>query len=450
MARNGSGTYSVPNTFVNGTTADADEVNANYTDMGNEITNSIAADGQTTPTANLPMGGFKLTGMGSGSAAGDSANLGQVQAQAYTWCGTAGGTVDAITLSPSPAITAYVAGQEFRFVASGNNTTATTINVSGLGTKSAQLNGSALAADDIVGAKIYKAIYDGTQFQISRFSKPTETNLLTTANTFTKTQTWTKGSDVASASALTLGDGNYFDITGTTAITSISTKGVGTVIKLHFDGVLTLTHHATDLILPGGANIATAAGDEAEFVEYASGDWRCTNYSKESGEAVTSPTTYPINLGTPVATTSGTAIDFTSIPTGVKRITLNFNNVSTNGTDPYLIQIGTGGSPTTTGYNSTGVSASGTSVGTSNYTTGIAMRAPLTTSTVSGSVQFNLLDASNNIWSASGIVSSQVDNSAFFISGGVSLSGVLDNLRLTTLSGTNTFDNGSVNISWES
>lgn len=92
-----------------------------------------------------------------------------------------------------------------------------------------------------------------------------------------------KGADVASASALTLlTDGNYFDITGTTAITSIGTLGVGTVVKLHFDAALTLTHHATDLILPGAANITTAAGDEAEFVEYATGDWRCTNYSDAS------------------------------------------------------------------------------------------------------------------------------------------------------------------------
>jgi hypothetical protein len=105
-----------------------------------------------------------------------------------------------------------------------------------------------------------------------------------TANTFTATQTWSKGADVASATALTLGDdGNYFDITGTTTVTSIATKGVGTVVNLHFDASLILTHHATDLILPGAANITTAAGDEAEFVEYATGDWRCTNYTFAAG-----------------------------------------------------------------------------------------------------------------------------------------------------------------------
>ena len=61
---------------------------------------------------------------------------------------------------------------------------------------------------------------------------------------------------------------------------------LGTVIKLHFDGALILTHHATNLILPGAANITTAAGDEAEFVEYAAGDYRCTSYTKADGTSV--------------------------------------------------------------------------------------------------------------------------------------------------------------------
>lgn len=98
---------------------------------------------------------------------------------------------------------------------------------------------------------------------------------------------WSKGADVASATALVLlTDGNYFDVTGTTTITSFNTTAIGTVIKLHFDAALILTHDATNLALPGGANITTAAGDEAEFVEYAAGDYRCTFYSKATGNAV--------------------------------------------------------------------------------------------------------------------------------------------------------------------
>ena len=89
-----------------------------------------------------------------------------------------------------------------------------------------------------------------------------------------------KGADVASATALILGaDGNYFDITGTTTITSIATLGVGTKVTLHFDDAVTLTHHATDLVLPGAANYTTTAGDELTFIEYVSGDWRCVSYA---------------------------------------------------------------------------------------------------------------------------------------------------------------------------
>jgi hypothetical protein len=109
-----------------------------------------------------------------------------------------------------------------------------------------------------------------------------------TGATFTGQVKLKKGADVASATALPIiSDGNYFDVTGTTTITSIDTTGaVGTVIKLHFDAILLLTNHATDLILPSGANITTAPGDEAEFIEYASGDFRCTYYTRANGEAV--------------------------------------------------------------------------------------------------------------------------------------------------------------------
>ena len=120
-----------------------------------------------------------------------------------------------------------------------------------------------------------------------------------------------KGADIISAAALPLvSDGNYFDVTGTNAITSIDTTSVvGSIIKLHFDDILTLTYNATNLILPSGANITTAAGDEAEFVEYASGDWICTNYSKANGTPVVN--TGLVLLSTASASTSAT-VEFNS------------------------------------------------------------------------------------------------------------------------------------------
>ena len=98
-----------------------------------------------------------------------------------------------------------------------------------------------------------------------------------------------KGADVASASAVTLGsDGNIFDITGTTTITTIGTLGLGTVITLHFDGVLTLTSSANALVLPESNDILTAAGDEATFYEYSTGWWRLMSYSRPGGIATRS------------------------------------------------------------------------------------------------------------------------------------------------------------------
>lgn len=127
---------------------------------------------------------------------------------------------------------------------------------------------------------------------------------LAAANVFTKTQTWTKGSDVASASALSLGDGNYFDITGTDQIDSIGTKGVGTLVTLHFDASLTITNSA-DIVLPFGRDWITKAGDELTFIEYATGDWRCIAWPPPvdiiSEDVVSSP----------VAKVTRTNLDFT-------------------------------------------------------------------------------------------------------------------------------------------
>jgi len=90
-----------------------------------------------------------------------------------------------------------------------------------------------------------------------------------------------RGADVSpSSGVLTVGnDGNYFHVTGTNTLESISTKGIGTTLKLHFvDGLMIKNGAAMEL--PGGRNIDASAGDEAEFVEFATGDWRLTNYQK--------------------------------------------------------------------------------------------------------------------------------------------------------------------------
>jgi len=91
-----------------------------------------------------------------------------------------------------------------------------------------------------------------------------------------------KGADIASAATTDLGavEGLYHDITGTTTITSLGTVSAGIWKVLTFEGVLTLTHNATSLILPGGASITTAVGDVAWFASEGSGNWRCNHYQR--------------------------------------------------------------------------------------------------------------------------------------------------------------------------
>lgn len=168
MPRNGSGTYTLPagNPVVTGTTISSTVQNNTTSDIATALTNSIAKDGQTTPTANLPMGTYKLTGLGSGSAATDSVNLGQVQAGATTLLSSVSGT-DTITAVANPTLTAYATGNTFRFASAGANTGAVTINIDGLGAKDVKKFGStALVAGDIPSGAAVELFYDGTQFQL--------------------------------------------------------------------------------------------------------------------------------------------------------------------------------------------------------------------------------------------------------------------------------------------
>jgi hypothetical protein len=108
---------------------------------------------------------------------------------------------------------------------------------------------------------------------------------------------WQRGTDIASASTLSLPatGGGVFTVTGTTTVTGISTGSGGRRVSLRFAGALQLTHNGTSFILPGGVNITTVAGDVADFINDAAQDatgsnWRCVNYSPAQGVAIPSPT----------------------------------------------------------------------------------------------------------------------------------------------------------------
>ena len=155
--------------------------------------------------------------------------------------------------------------------------------------------------------------------------------------------------------------------------------------------------------------------------------------------------------GTAVASTSGTSIDFTSIPAGVRRITLTLSGVSTNGTSPPLIQIGST-TYATSGYLGAN-SVLGSAVVTVNFTTGFGIGVNTTqwsaSQTISGTLILSLHNG--NTWSCNGIVGTSNVANQYLTSGssGTAITSTLDRVRLTTSNGTDTFDAGSINILYE-
>ena len=171
--------------------------------------------------------------------------------------------------------------------------------------------------------------------------------------------------------------------------------------------------------------------------------------------SLTTPTlTSPTFAGTPSgsiitsmtaqASTSGTSIDFTSIPSWVKRITVMFNAVSTNGSSNLLVQTGAG-SVQTTGYLSQVWSGTATNV---TSTSGILAAAMNASFGISGVLVLNTMGS--NVWVGSclsNIVTTA--NIGYQSVGTVTVSGTLDRVRITTVNGTDTFDAGSINILYE-
>lgn len=155
-------------------------------------------------------------------------------------------------------------------------------------------------------------------------------------------------------------------------------------------------------------------------------------------------------LMTAQATTSGTVIDFTGIPSWVKQVTIMLIGVSTSGTSSALIQLGST-SFLTSGYSSATAGCFSSGTAGVNYTAGFGLDAGgntlAATSVRHGSVR--LINATANTWVASGVIGYSNGLFTTLLGGSVSLAGALDRIRLTTLVGTDTFDAGSVNVLYE-
>ena len=208
--------------------------------------------------------------------------------------------------------------------------------------------------------------------------------------------------------------------------------------------VLIATNGSTDVQLVSGIN---GTGTYLPLSFYTNG----TQQMQLSTSGVLTGTAGNLMLisGTAQATTSGTSIDFTGIPSWVKRVTVMFNGVSTSGSSPVLIQIGSG-SVTTSGYTSGSIVAVTSGAGTiliastAGFTQSLQAGDAAAT-TRFGSCILNLLGS--NIWASTGGITGTTYGAS--TTGGVTLGGALDRVRITTVNGTDTFDAGSINIMYE-
>lgn len=210
---------------------------------------------------------------------------------------------------------------------------------------------------------------------------------------------------------------------------------------------------ALNILTGSGAGTAAISIDSSQNVTAAANLSVTGNATITGTLSATNGITGSLKSATAQASTSGTSIDFTSIPSGVKRITVMFNGVSTNSTSFVQVQLGTSGGIQTTSYLSQ-VSWTGASTGTGGpVTSGFVLDAgtPTAASLRYGAIVFNLLDSSTGLWVGNSVIGHNISGTcyAFMCGGSKTLSGTLDRVRITTVNGTDTFDAGTINIIYE-
>lgn len=424
MSFNGSGLFVIDSTgqpVSANTLIESSVFNALTDDLATGLSNCITKDGQQAVTANLPMATYRHTGVGNAVARTDYAAAGQVQDGKLNWV-DGGGTADAITATYSPAITALVDGQMCCVRATAANATTTpTFSPNGLTARTiVKKGGAALVAGDIVA--------DGHELILRYDLANTRWELMNPVISI---------NDSPQFAGINLGHASDTTLTRASAGV-VAVEGVNVVLA----GAVT-----TDGITMSTARLlgrTTASTGAVEEITVGSGLSLSAGSLTATGSGIT--------LGTPVASTSGTSIDFTSIPAGTKRVTINFGEVSTSGTSPVVVQLGDSGGVETTGY----VGASGlmSTVGANAYI-GVTSYIPITYSattaanTIVGTVTLTLLNSSTNKWEITSNVFLTSQGYVMVSAGNKSLSAELDRVRITTVGGSDTFDAGEINITYE-
>jgi hypothetical protein len=492
MSRNGSGVYSLPvsswNPAIDGVSATAPDWQNLANDIAAALTQSLSADGPT------PVPG-KLTGLGAGSATGDSLRWEQLFSQ---------GTPQNL----ASAATTDIGAQNSVFLNITGTTTITSFGTNYNGPRYIRFDGALTLTHNATtlilpgAANITTAAGDSAivvpsgspanGWRVAGYQKADGSNLFPILQIQPISASVAGNALTISASALTLdfrsttlGSGAVTRVSGTPANLVISSGStLGTVNAVQSDiAVLALNNAGTlelaAVNLDGGTDLSetnlisttaeggAGAADSATVVysttartnlayrvigiirstQATAGTWvTAPSLIQGSGGMNSGKLNVNMRLGASVASTSGTAIDFTGIPAWAKRITVMFEGVSTNGSDNILIQTGSG-SFDTSGYIGSGSYLGSSTLSTTNSTAGYVVQNGSAANTISGCLRITLLKS--NSWVADGVFGFSNTAATCVIAGARGVSNALDRVRITTTGGTNTFDAGIVNIMYE-
>ncbi len=478
MPFNGSGTFVslAPPDFpaLPFTTILASSFNANLNDIfTNGLTKCLTRDGQSTPTANLPMAGFKLTGLSNGVADTDSAALGQTVA--------ARGSIGAVDWDTRTGIGVF------------EGTAASLTGPAANFPPTSDLGQLVVLAQ---GAVIEQLYYTGFVFYSRRKLAGVWSSWVTfaaskqvqsiTATVAANALTFTFQPTSLDFRSTTAGSGATTSVTNSSVLTLTvpSTATLGTVnavasrialLAINNAGTMELavinafggfsfdeTGIISTTILNGSstsagvaysttarANVAYRVVGFADSTQATAGTWVSspTLTQGQGGQALVNFAKITRSISKP--TTSGTSVDFAgAVYAGVKQLTVTLNAVSTNGTSLLLVQLGVASTPETTGYTSSVLGgASGNVLTGATSTSGFLVTIVVTAAT-SVTASFTLTNTEGNIWIASGTGGTTGSSTSAFINGGKTLAGVLDSIRITTVNGIDTFDSGSANITF--